>query len=245
MATLPPIVELADKRKGIIASFVVMLTLLIYLMLTSFEKADPPPVDIPLTVAEPLDETIIEEFTIAGGAGGGEPNTSPVTDPKPQTEHVITNTNPNSQINSGNASSTNSPNSNNESSTTQQSNNPFASGGSGSGNSGGNGNTFGSDTGSGSGKGSGGNGSGAGRVRLNDVNINDLQYNSDETIALKLVIDAQGNVVQVYNIAGSTTTTDQILINKVKVAVKKQVKYNKQDGAPLATVFYTVRINAQ
>lgn len=245
MATLPPIVDTKDKRKGIIASLVVMLLLLIYLILTSFEMADPPPQDIPISVAEPLDVTEIEDFTIAGGSGGGEPNTSDVSDPQPQTEHVLTQHNSNSSINSGNASSTNSPNSNNNSSTTQQSNNPFNQGGTGGGGGGGNGGNFGNDTGNGNGGNGGGTGSGAGRVRLNNVDIDDLYYNSDETIALKLVIDAEGNVVQVYNIAGKTTTTDQILINKVKSAVKKQVKYNKQSGAPLATVFYTIDINAQ
>ncbi len=246
MATLPPIVDTIDKRKGIIAALVLMLILFIYLMLTSFEKADPPPQDIPLKVAEPLDETIIEEFTIAGGSGGGEANTDPVSPPKPQTEQVITKTNSDTEINSGKGSTTNSPNSNNEGTTSQQSNNPFASGGQGTGNDGGKGDTFGKDNGTGGNGGSGtGSGSGAGRIRLNEVNISDLHYNTDETIALKLVIDAQGNIVQVMNIAGKTTTTDQILINKVKTAVKKQVKYNAQKDAPLATVYYTVRINAQ
>jgi hypothetical protein len=244
MATLPPIVNSLDKRKGIIASAVLMLLLLLYLILTSFEMADPPPKDIPLTVAEPLDVTEIEDFTIAGGAGGGDPSTAPLSDPQPQTENVITKNNSSSQVNSGNANSTNNPNSNNQSSTNQQSNNPFAQGGNGGGSGGGSGGNFGNDNGNGTGGTGGGTGGGAGRVRLNEVNINDLYYNSDETIALKLVIDAQGNVVQVVNIAGKTTTTDQILINKVKAAVKKQVRYNKQDGAPLATVYYTVSINA-
>lgn len=244
MATIP-IVDRMDKRKGIIAAVIVMLGLFLYLILTSFEMADPPPKDIPLEVAEPLDMTEIEEFTIAGGAGGGDPSTAPVDQPQPQTENVLTQTNSNSQTNSGNANNTNSPNSDNQASTTQQSNNPFAQGGSGGGDGSGDGTGFGNDSGTGTDGSGAGPGSGAGRKRLNNVNIADLQYNSDETIYLKLVIDAQGNVVQVYNIKGQTTTTDQILINKVKVAVKKQVKYNKQEHAPLATVYYTVKVNAQ
>ena len=195
-----------DKRKGIIAAVIVMLCLFLYLILTSFEMADPPPKDIPLEVAEPLDMTEIEEFTIAGGAGGGDPSTAPVDQPQPQTENVLTQTNSNTQTNSGNANNTNSPNSDNEASTTQQSNNPFAQGGSGGGDGGGDGTGFGNDSGTGTDGSGAGPGSGAGRKRLNNVNIADLQYNSDETIYLKLVIDAQGNVVQVYNIKGQTTT---------------------------------------
>lgn len=244
MATIP-IVDTGDKRKGIATSVVVMILLILFLFLVKFEMADPPPQDIDVKLAEPLDVTVIENLTIQGGSGGGKPSDDPVREPQPQTENILATTKPQeTQTNTGQANTTNNPNSQNDPSTTQQSDNPFASGGSGNGNSGGDGDTFGGDSGTGTG-GNGGSGTGKGRVRLNDVNINNLIYNSDEKIFLKLVIDAQGNVVQVINLKGKTTTTDQILINKVKVAVKKQVKYNKEPGAPLAAVYYTVKINAQ
>jgi hypothetical protein len=244
MATIP-IVDTIDKRRGMISALVVMLLLLIYLLLYTFEQADPPPQDIPVQLAEPMDITEIENVTIAGGSGGGNPSDDPVTEPKPQTENILTSTKPsNTQSHTGNANTTNSPNSNSDPSNSQQSDNPFADGGQGGGNGGGSGNTFGGDTGTGTG-GNGGGGTGKGRVRLNHVNVADLHYNSDEKIFLKLVIDAEGNVVQVVNLVSQTTTTDQILINKIKAAVKKQVKYNKESGAPLASVYYTVKIDAQ
>lgn len=244
MATIP-IVNTVDKRKGIITSIVVMTLLILYLLWYKFEKADPPPKDIPVQLAEPLDITEIKNVTIAGGSGGGNPSDDPVTDPKPQTENILTSPNPqNTQENSGQANTTNSPNSQEDPANSQQSDNPFADGGQGGGDGGGTGDTFGGDSGTGTG-GNGGTGTGKGRVRLTHVSIDNLQYNSDEHIHFKLVIDAQGNVVQVYNIKGKTTTTDQILINKLKIAVKKQVKYNKQPGAPLATVFYSFKIDAQ
>ncbi len=244
MATIP-IVDIKDKRKGIATAFVVMLALLLYLLFTSFEKLDPPPKDIPVKMAEPLDVTEIVNPTIEGGSGGGSPSDDPVSDPRPQTEHILTQqNNPNTQVHTGQANTTNSPNSQNTPTSTQQSNNPFGDGGADGGDGGGTGGTFGSDTGTGTG-GHGGSGSGKGRVRLNDVNINDLNYNTDEKIHLKLLIDAEGNVVQIHNIKDKTTTTDGILINKVIQAVKKQVKYNKDPGAALAYVYYTIAINAQ
>ncbi len=91
----------------------------------------------------------------------------------------------------------------------------------------------------------GGTGGGPRRVRLNEPNIENLNSDVDAKISLKLTIDAGGNVVHAQNIASNTTTTNQILINKVIDAVRKQVKYNKEPGAPLSTVFMTISIQAQ
>jgi len=49
MATLPVVNEL-DKRKGILAAFVVMLLLFLYLYFTEILMADPPPRDIPVQI---------------------------------------------------------------------------------------------------------------------------------------------------------------------------------------------------
>lgn len=240
-----PIVDIRDKRIGMAAAILVLLLLFLYLLLTTFVKLDPPPQDIPVHMAEPLDVTEILNPTIEGGSGGGQPSDDPVSDPKPQTEQIITQAhNTNSQSVTGQANTTNTANSNNQPSTTQQSDNPFAPGGSGNGQGGGTGNTFGGDTGTGTG-GPGGTGSGKGRVRLNNVDISNLQYNSDENIYLKLLIDAEGNILKAYNIAGQTTTTDGLLINSVINAVKKQVKYNKDPGSAPVYVFYTITIDAQ
>lgn len=244
MATLP-IVNTRDKQRGVIAAIAIMFGLFLYLWLATFEKADPPPKPPVLKLAEALEIEEIERFTIEGGTGGGEASNDPVTDPKPQVEQVITSNNPNNtQSNSGQGNTTTTTHSDNEASNSNQSDNPFATGGDGGGSGGGSGGDIGSDSGTGT-TGGNGTGGGKGRICINDVNINNLQYNSDEKIVLKLVIDAKGNVVQAINIIGQTTTTDAILINKVIAAVKKQVKYNEQAGAPLASVYYPVNIHAQ
>lgn len=245
MATIP-VANIIDKRKGAIASAVIMLLLFIYLMLTTFEMADPPPKD-PILKTETVipEELILKNLKVEGGSGAGAASNDPIDDPKPLTEEVITKTsNPDTKVNTGKGKNTTDPNSKETNTTTQQSNDPFASGGNGTGNDGGSGNTFGSDAGSGTG-GNTGNGSGDGRIRLNDPNVEDLKSNIDATIHLKLTIDAEGNVVGASNISAKTTTTNQILINRVISEVKRQVKYNKQSGAPLAKVYLSVSIKAQ
>src|SRR5690606_29589332 len=90
-----------------------------------------------------------------------------------------------------------------------------------------------------------GDGNGEGRIRLNDPNVEDLKSNIDAKIHLKLTIDAEGNVVGATNIAAKTTTTDGVLINRVISEVKRQVKYNKESGAPLANVTIIISVKAQ
>lgn len=114
--------------------------------------------------------------------------------------------------------------------------NPFGSGG----------NNFGSDAGKEafvSGSGGSGNGPSANnRTRLNDVQLSGLENVSDEVIYLKLTVNAEGSVVSAQNISSKTTTTDQVLINKLILAVKNQVRYNKEPGAPLCSMYYTVHL---
>lgn len=245
MATIP-IVNTIDKRKGAIASGIVMMLLFIYLLLTTFEMADPPPKD-PVLKTETVipEELVLKNLKVEGGAGAGSPSDDPIDDPKPVTQEVITGkNNPDTKVNTGKGKNTTKPNSQESNTTSQQSNDPFSNGGSGDGDDNGKGKTFGSDNGSGT-KGNGGNGNGDGRIRLNDPNVNDLKSNIDATIHLKLTIDAEGNVIAAVNIAAKTTTTNQILINRVIAEVKKQVKYNKEPGAALANVYMPIHIKAQ
>ena len=241
MATIP-IANVIDKRKGAIAALIVMLLILIYLLLTTFEMADPPPKD-PVLVTETIlpEELILKNLKVEGGAGAGSPSNDPIDDPKPLTQEVITKkTNTDTKVNTGKGKTTNDPNSKETTTTTKQSNDPFASGGNGNGSDNGSGKTFGNDSGSGTG-GNSGNGNGDGRVRLNDPNVEDLKSNVDATIHLKLTIDAEGNVVGAMNISAQTTTTNQILINRVIAEVKRQVKYNKDFKNTILTC--TVHIN--
>ena len=126
-------------------------------------------------------------------------------------------------------------------SNTTQVSDPFGSGGNSSNNSG---DSYGNNTGPGIADGSGSSG-GSGRVRLTDPNVQNLNSDVDAKIYLKMRIDSDGNVVSAQNIASKTTTTNQILINRIIDAVRKQVKYNKEPGAPLSTTFMTISIKAQ
>lgn len=167
-----------------------------------------------------------------------------VKEPQPQTQQVLTKPkNPKTQTNTGQSTNNTAPNSNNTSSTTQASNNPFGDGGSGGGKGGGKGGKFGNDAGTG-GEGPGGGGNGDGRIRLNDPQVDHIETNVNVTIYLKLTVNENGDVVSASNITSKTTTTDQRIINQVIAAVKSQVKYNKDSGAGLVSVYLTVRINA-
>ncbi len=239
-----PIVDKNDNRKGMIAGIISLLFVITYIMMITFEIADPPPQPVMVEMDTQIPEIELKNLTVEGGSGSGKPNDAPVQEPKPQTEKIATKTESETTVNTGESNHTNAPVSDNQNSTTEQSNNPFASGGSGDGDSGGSGDTFGGDSGIGTG-GNGGKGSGKGRVRLNDPIMTDLKSNVDATIYLKLTIDAEGNVISAYNIKSKTTTTNQILINRVIHEVKKQVKYNKDPGAPLAKVFMSVVVKAQ
>ena len=58
MATIP-IARTIDKRKGAVASGVVMLLILIYLLLTTFEMADPAPKDPIMTTDTVIPEELV------------------------------------------------------------------------------------------------------------------------------------------------------------------------------------------
>ena len=128
------------------------------------------------------------------------------------------------------------------SSNTNQNNtptNPF-SGSSGTSDSGGG---FGSDSGQGSGLSNPVSGSNGERVIQNNLSSNPKTPNAIVCqIAMKLIIDSNGNVVAVSEIRDKTTTTNQALIDELKALVKKEVKYDQRPGADNATVYYTVTV---
>jgi hypothetical protein len=127
-------------------------------------------------------------------------------------------------------------------------NNPFGDGGTGSGQGNGEGSGFGSDSGSGSRSRSRpgtGIGNDHGRVRLNNVNVENITVAKDATINYQLTVDANGNVVA-FSLAGiRDMSLDEALINKVGTAIKKQVKYNRAKGSPLVYQYYTIHIKVE
>ncbi len=242
-----PIVNTLDKRKGIIASVITMLLLLIAMFLIKFEIADPPPQDIVVTASTIIPKELkLDNLKVEGGGSKGAASDNPVDEPKPQTEKVITKKeNPDTKEVTGESNNTNSPTSSNEASTTQQSSNPFGGGSSNSGQGSGNEGPFGTSTGPGSGTGSGtGGGGNVKRTLVKIPSIDDLRSNVDVTITLKVTIDPEGNVLYAQNVKGSTTTTNQILINKVINRVKSGAKYNKAPGSGLMTVSLPITIRA-
>ncbi len=240
-----PVVDKMDARKGLIASLVLMLVAFLLLSFMYYEIPDPLPEDTVVKATTEIDEIVLKELKMEGGAGGGEPTDAPIDEPKPQTEQVITNNRPEqTTVPTGQSTHTNANNQENTASTTQQSDNPFAQGGSGGGQGGGNGTGFGSDNGNTAGTGNGNGTGAAGRTRLNNVSVGGIYIDTDAKIGYKLTVDAQGNVIAFTTVKGNTTTTNQSLINKIGFAIKKQVKYNKASGASLVYVFYTVYVKA-
>ena len=244
MATLP-IVNIQDKRKGIVAAILALLILIFILFWVKLVVADPPPQEIPVMASMDMDEIIIENLKVeTGGQGGGEPSDDPVAPPTPQTQKVLTQkNNPNSKATTGNSKNNTAQSSDASSSSVTKSNNPFGDGGDDGKEGSGKGGPFGNDDGK-SGTGPGGSGDGEGRVRLNDPQVDNIKSDVECKVNLKLTINADGEVVNAILVSKNTTTTDQRIINQVKAAVLNQVKYNKEKGAPLVNVFLTVKIHA-
>jgi len=240
-----------DKKIALMSTAISLFLLGLIAYFTTFLVNPPLPIDLP-----PLkSDEVIEMFEIdnveivkegdLGGQGGGTPSDDRIDKPQEQSENFLTShSNPAHQIFSGKSDNHNSPNnSTNTSSSTSKSDNPFGSGGTGGKGGAGSGGPFGNGVGP-SGSGPGGTGNGDGRTRLNNVSIDHIESDRDETIYLKLTIDANGNVVSAIS-TSKTTTTDARIINQVKSAVISQVKYSKASGSSPVQVFYTVKLDGK
>lgn len=238
--------ESKDRKVGVITSGSTMLLMIIVLYFTTFFVSPPIPADVP-----PLkSDEVIEEFQIdnvelesGGGSGSGTPSNDRVDAPKEQSQQYVTQASYNTHVFSGSSNNNTGHNATNTSSTTTQSNNPFGTGGDGGGNGSGSGTGFGNDRGDG-GEGTGGTGSGKGRTRLNNLNTDHIQSSENATIYLTLTINADGKVVSAKSISSKTTTTDTRLINQFISAVKDQIKYNKDPGAGLVSVYFSAKLIA-
>lgn len=239
-------IQIEDRKVGVITSGSTMLLMIIVLCFTTFFVSPPVPADIP-----PLrSDEVIEEFQIdnvelesGGGSGSGTPSNDRVDTPKEQSQHYVTQNSSNTHVFSGNSNNNTGHNATNGSSTTTQSNNPFKTGGDGGRNGSGSGTGFGNDLGDG-GKGTGGTERGKGRTRLNNLNTDHIQSSENATIYLTLTINADGKVVSAKSISSKTTTTDTRLINQFISAVKDQIKYNKDPGAGLVSVYFSAKLIA-
>ncbi len=240
--------ESKDRKVGVITSGSTMLLMIIALYFTTFFVSPTLPIDIP-----PLkSDEVIEEFKIdnvelesGGGSGSGTPTNDRLDAPKEQSQHYVTQNSSNTHVFSGNSNNNTGHNATNGSSTTTQSNNPFGTGGDGGGNGSGSGTGFGNDAGNGGeGPGGNGNGNGTGRTRLNNLNTDHIKSSENASIYLILTINAEGKVVSAKSISSKTTTTDTRLINQFISAVKDQIKYNKDPGAGLVSVYFSAKLIA-
>ena len=230
------VVNKKDDIKGMIASFLVSLLVLFLLFFIKYAEPDPPKITVPIPIS--MAEEGIEEFDIHN-AGGGTPSESieNTPDPQPSAENIETQAESPVSVPTGNGESSSNTNQNNTPT------NPFSGNGTGGSGTSGSGGGFGSDNGQGSGSGNPGSGSNGDRVRQNNLSSNPKTPNTSVCqIAMKLIIDSNGNVVAVSEIRDKTTTTNQALIDEVKALVKKEVKYDKRPGAANATVYYTVTV---
>lgn len=240
-----------DAKKSLVYS---TLWLLFLLMLTFFIRFDARPDQLVDTPPLRSDE-VIEEFQIdnvaledvAGGSrGGGTPGSGRIAPPAEQSERVATSSNGEFSHNSGNSNNNNSPNGTNNTSTTSQTTNMFGNGGSGGRNGSGNGPFGGPGNGNGDGDGIGnGRGSGKGRVRLNNVSLPQYESDFDCRIGFKVQVNADGQVIGVRTIKSVTTCIDDGTINDIKERIKREVKYNKDPGASVVEMDYTINLKAR
>jgi len=242
-----PIVDIRDRNIGFISAIVLLALIIVYLLLTTYQIADPPPQEFVMKMEAPISEMEFKNLKVEGGSsGGGTPSDAPIDDPKPVVEKILTQkTNPTHKTTSGEGKTTNTDKSDHPSQGPQKSDNPFGSNGKDGKNGGGSGGPFGDDKGDG-GKGGGEGdkqGGGGVRTRLNDPEVDHIETNVNIVVYLKLTVNENGTVISAVS-TSKTTTTDQRIISQVIAAVKNTVKYSKDPGAGMVTQFLTVRINA-
>lgn len=239
-----------DAKKSLVYTSVWLFCLLLLAILIKFDARPDQLVDTP-----PLrSDEVIEEFQIdnveleeasGGSRGGGTPGSGRIAPPAEQTERVSTASQSDFTHNSGNSNNHNSNNGTNATSTTTQSTNYFGSGGNGSGNGSGSGRFGGPGRGDGEGDGIGsGRGSGKGRIRLNNVNLPKYENDFDCRIGFKVQVNADGQVVGVRTIKSVTNCSDDRTINDIKERIKREVKYNKEPGAAIVEMDYTIILKA-
>lgn len=240
-----------DAKKSLIYSSIWLLCLLLLTFIIKFDARPDQLVDTPpLRSDEVIEEFQIDNVTVednsGGSRGGGAPGSGRIAPPAEQTERVATASRSDFSHSSGNSNNHNSNNSNNGTSTTTHSTNFFGNGGNGSGNGSGNGPFGGPGNGNGDGDGEGnGRGSGKGRIRLNSVSLPTYESDFDCRIGFMVQVNADGQVIGVRKIKSLTTCIDERTINDIKERIKREVKYNKDPGAGIVEMSYTIDLKAR
>ena len=116
MATIP-VVDTIDKRIGIITAIAALLITIIIMFFLTYEIPNPLPEDRPVPAVAMVDEIVLKELKVEGGAGGGTPSNSETTEPKPVKQQSVTSKKPSQTTTQtgGQATTTNSNNTQNSS----------------------------------------------------------------------------------------------------------------------------------
>jgi hypothetical protein len=244
-----PIVNKLDNRNAIIITAVTLLIITLILSFVKFKMQDPLPSDIdPITVEVnvPIKEIVLDNYKLltnpSGGRKGGAGTDDPISDMFEQTKEFITSEDGKTTVNSGNSKHDNSENSDNPSSTNKNGDDFFLGD-----DYGGAYDSKGKDDDNLNIQKNRGNGKdvvdGSPRIRKNDPDLSGIKVKETVSISLKLLIDKNGDIVQVD--VGSSPLKDEKTLKLIKQTVKNQVKYNKSDYDNLALVWLTVKIESR
>jgi uncharacterized protein (TIGR02145 family) len=88
----------------------------------------------------------------------------------------------------------------------------------------------------------GGSGHYKARTRLNNVSIPSYNLDFECRIAFKLQVDADGQVVNVRTINSISTCVDDSIIIDLKNRILREVRYNKDPGASIIEIDYTIKL---
>jgi hypothetical protein len=80
---------------------------------------------------------------------------------------------------------------------------------------------------------------------LNNVSIPSYESDFDCRIGFNVQVNADGQVVGVRSIKSLTTCVDDRIINDIKERIKREVRYNKEPGAGVVDMKYTIDLKAK
>ncbi|MEY4658252.1 MAG: hypothetical protein RJB36_18 [Bacteroidota bacterium] len=240
----------SEVKRSLIYTSISLLLLFILLVLTHFNILPAIPEDVPPLKSDEVIELFEMDVALipeeSGSRGGGTSSQGPIDQPQDQTERVATSHSSDFSSTNGRSNNHNTNNSNNPTSSTHHSTNYFGSGGNGGNGGSGNGPFGGPNNGADNGP---GNGPGSGKTPTLYGNIGGLakvytdQIDVTSRVGLIVTLNAEGKITDCKNIKSVTTCKSQAVINEVIRLVKLKMYGNKDPGAPLRTISYTVAVN--
>ena len=84
--------------------------------------------------------------------------------------------------------------------------------------------------------------SGSGRVVFNNVSLPQYNLDFECRIQFKLLVDAEGKVLAIKTLNPTTTCSDVWLINDIKERIKRELRYNKVQGAEAIEINYSINL---